>query len=120
MPGSPGTPATAAMRFPTLGPTKRNLKSLSLSESGAGAAAAARLPRAAITTSQYPSVLLRIGDTHPADDGSEPYITLRLKERAGSHGQSAQGLLDDLWMWVARTSFPRSLLRTKSMCSRST
>jgi hypothetical protein len=40
------------MRFPTFGPTKRNLNSLSLSVSGVAAPAAKVLPIKAIATNQ--------------------------------------------------------------------
>src|SRR5262249_8940327 len=66
--GSPAIPAIAAIRLPTLGPTNRNLKSLSFSESAAATAAIA--PRARSETRQHPSVLLRI-DTALLSGGDE-------------------------------------------------
>src|SRR5580658_2913204 len=76
--GSPGTAAMAAIRLPIFGPTKRNLKALSFSESAAfsfsesaafcfsgSAADAARAERLAVSTmSQLRRVVLvRIGFT---------------------------------------------------------
>src|SRR6201982_2596932 len=79
------------MRLPTLGPTKRNLKSLSCETSTAGTAAAAAPSNAASAMSAGVSFLLCTFSTHlQVLDRTQPYsIAVAVAIARQSRGESA-------------------------------